>query len=220
MILTANDLKKALLNIAQRIETEKDYLSELDRAVGDGDHGVTMSIGWQAICEKLLQMDEAVTCSEMCKVAGMTFLNAVGSSVGPLYATAFLRGSAALQGKTELEEKDVIEFWVAAVNGIQDRGKAQPGDKTMVDAWLPAITALQLARNAGKSLVDCLDDAVKAAEAGMKETANMLSQKGRSSRLGDRSLGHQDPGATSAYFILSSFSESVRLMHQVKKVVG
>jgi dihydroxyacetone kinase-like protein len=140
----------------------------------------------------------------------MTFLNAVGSSVGPLYATAFLRGAAVLQGKTELEEEDVVQFWLAAVRGIQERGKAQVGDKTMLDSWIPAMEALQQARSEGKELLASLESAVSAGEAGMKSTAGLVSQKGRSSRLGERSAGHIDPGAASASLILTAFTEQWR----------
>jgi dihydroxyacetone kinase-like protein len=210
MRLTSTDLIQALHDIADRIEQEKDYLSELDRAVGDGDHGVTMSIGWQAIKAKLAEFNGESNCGDISKAVGMTFLNAVGSSVGPLYATAFIRGSVILQGKTELNDEDIVQFWAAAVNGIVERGKAQPGEKTMVDAWHPAIVALESSREAGKDLAASLEDAVKAAEQGMKSTTEMLSQKGRSSRLGERSLGHQDPGATSAFMILDSFYHTVK----------
>jgi dihydroxyacetone kinase-like protein len=211
MMITANKFKQALLDIAVRIEQEKDYLSELDRAVGDGDHGVTMSIGWQAITEKLQELEDENNCGEICKAVGMTFLNAVGSSVGPLYATAFLRGGAVIQGKSELDQGDIILFWVTAIHGIHERGKAQLGDKTMMDTWIPAIEALQHANNQGKDLLTCLEEAVTAAEQGMKSTINMLSLKGRSSRLGERSIGHQDPGATSAYILLSCFHDSMKL---------
>ncbi|ALS28028.1 PTS-dependent dihydroxyacetone kinase, ADP-binding subunit DhaL [Paenibacillus sp. 32O-W] len=210
MKLTSADFIQALHHIADRIEREKDYLSDLDRAVGDGDHGVTMSIGWQAVKAKLAEFGGESGCGEISKAAGMTFLNAVGSSVGPLYATAFLRGGAVLQGKTELSDDDIVQFWIAAVNGILDRGKAQPGDKTMVDAWYPAMKAMESGRAAGKDLAACLEDAVRAAEEGAKATAEMLSKKGRSSRLGERSVGHRDPGATSAYMILDSFYQYVK----------
>jgi dihydroxyacetone kinase-like protein len=215
MKITVDAFKQALFNIADKIEQEKDYLSELDRALGDGDHGVTMSIGWQAIKRKLAELKDQQDFGEICKAVGMTFLNAVGSSVGPLYATAFLRGGAAIQGKMDLDQDDVITFWVAAVNGIQERGKARVGEKTMLDTWIPAVEALQKAHRGGKDFITCLEEAVLAGEKGMKSTADMLSQKGRSSRLGDRSLGHQDPGATSAYIILSSFLESMKCLQNV-----
>lgn len=214
MKMSSEDLKKAFLDIADKIEHEKDYLSELDRAVGDGDHGVTMSIGWQAIKGRLEEMKDREDCGELCKAVGMTFLNAVGSSVGPLYATAFLRGGMTIQGKSVLEDEDIIHFWVTAVNGIKERGEAQVGDKTMIDTWIPAIEALQQAQSQGKDLITCFGEAVLAGEKGMKATADMVSQKGRSSRLGGRSLGHQDPGATSGYMILSSFLESLKSLQK------
>lgn len=210
MKISSIQLKDIFLDIAEEIEKQKDYLSELDRAIGDGDHGVTMSQGWQAIKEKLSEFAGDSDCGDMCKSIGMAFLNAVGSSVGPLYATAFMRGGIAVQNKTELEDDDIIRFWVSAGNGIKDRGKAQVGDKTMVDMWDPAIKALEDAHKQGQDVLSCLEKAVKAGEAGMKSTADMVSQKGRSSRLGDRSLGHQDPGATSSYIILSTFYESLK----------
>jgi dihydroxyacetone kinase-like protein len=204
--VTIREWKLLFEYVGERIEEKKDELSELDRAVGDGDHGVTMSLGWQAISETLSAF-AGTDCGAVCKEMAMTFLNAVGSSVGPLYATALLRGGAELQGKEELDEEDVARFWLAAVRGIQERGKAQLGDKTMMDAWLPAMEALQAARTEGKALVDSLEAAVRAAEEGMKSTAALLSQKGRSSRLGERSVGHIDPGAASAYLILDAFTK-------------
>lgn len=217
MVFTTAYFKKALLDIAEVIEKEKDYLSDLDRAIGDGDHGVTMSIGWQAIKEKLQEFSDESDCSDLCKAVGMTFLNAVGSSVGPLYATAFIRGAAVLQGKKELNDEDIVGFWVAAVRGIQERGKAEPGDKTMMDTWLPAVDSLQSAHREGKGLADCLEAAVAAGEKGMQSTKDMLSLKGRSSRIGERALGHQDPGATSAYMLLASFHQSLKSFEQDAK---
>jgi dihydroxyacetone kinase-like protein len=212
MKLVIQEWKGILRHVAERIEEKKDELSELDRAVGDGDHGVTMSIGWQAIVEKI----EGYTGEDiggMCKEMGMAFLNAVGSSVGPLYATAFLRGGAALHGKNELGEEDVVQFWQAMVQGIQERGKAQPGDKTMMDAWLPAMEALKKARVEGHSLIESMEAAVLACEEGMKSTAGLVSRLGRSSRLGERSLGHIDPGAASAHLILSAFTEELKIQN-------
>ncbi|TBL74630.1 dihydroxyacetone kinase subunit DhaL [Paenibacillus thalictri] len=209
MKLTIHEWKQLFQHIAQRIEEQKDELSELDRAVGDGDHGVTMSIGWQAIVEKMAGYTQE-DCGAMCKEIGMAFLNAVGSSVGPLYATAFIRGSVALQGKNELADEDIVQFWLAAVQGIQDRGKAKVGDKTMMDAWLPAMEKLKEARKEGLDLIASLDAAVAAGEEGMKSTADLISQLGRSSRLGERSSGHIDPGAKSACLILSAFTERLK----------
>lgn len=209
MKLTIAQWKQLLRAIAEQIESKKDELSELDRAVGDGDHGVTMSLGWQAIVRKLDE-HSGEDCGALLNEVAMSFLNAVGSSVGPLYATAFMRGGAVLKGKAELEDDDIVQFWTMAVQGIQDRGKAKLGDKTMMDAWLPAIDALRLARSEGKGLIDSLDEAVRAGEQGMRATATLVSQLGRSSRLGERSTGHIDPGAASAHLILSAFTEALR----------
>lgn len=210
MKLTIEEWKRIFGYIAERIEEKKDEFSELDRAVGDGDHGVTMSIGWRAVTEKINSYEQE-DCGVVCKEIAMTFLNAVGSSVGPLYATAFLRGSAVLQGKKELEEQDVVQFWTAAIQGLQERGKAKIGDKTMMDAWLPALEALQQARDEGRSLAESLQSAVAASEQGMKSTSSLVSRIGRSSRLGERSVGHIDPGAASAHLIISAFSDALTI---------
>lgn len=209
MSLDIQAWKRIFIHIAERIEENKDQLSELDRAVGDGDHGVTMSIGWQAIVNKINEYD-GEDCGALCTELAMAFLNAVGSSVGPLYATAFMRGAVVLKGKHSLEEEDVVQFWLAAIGGIQERGKAKVGDKTMMDAWLPAMDALQRSRGQGRALDDSLQAAVEAGKAGMESTADLVSRIGRSSRLGERSTGHIDPGAASAHLILSAFTQALK----------
>ncbi|MGI9861151.1 dihydroxyacetone kinase subunit DhaL [Moorella naiadis] len=206
-LLTARDLRSWLLFTADRIEERKDYLSELDRHLGDGDHGVTMSIGWQAVKNKLQALSDVNDCGELLKTTGMTFLSAVGSSVGPLYATAFLRAAAIAQGKTGLNENEIIALWVAFVKGIQERGKAEVGEKTMVDYWVPASEALQQAHGEGKDILTCLRVAAEGGKKGMQATKDMLAKKGRSSRLGERSRGCLDPGASSADVIFSGFVE-------------
>lgn len=206
-LLTARDLRAWFLSTADRIEDQKDYLSELDRHLGDGDHGVTMSIGWQAVKNKLLALSDINDCGELLKTAGMTFLSAVGSSVGPLYATAFLRAAAIAQGKAGLDDDEIIELWAAFVKGIRERGKAEIGEKTMVDYWVPAAEALQQARIEGKDTLTCLRAAAEAGKKGMQATKDMLAKKGRSSRLGERSRGYLDPGASSADVIFSGFVE-------------
>ncbi|WP_347835053.1 DAK2 domain-containing protein [Gracilibacillus sp. JCM 18860] len=135
MTYTIENYKQFLYAVIEMMEKEKDYLSELDRKLGDGDHGVTMSIGWQAVKEKLdneLQ-NERDGGGEISKVVAKTFLNAVGSSVGPLYATGFLRGSKVLKGKTEFNHSELLDFWIAFGDGIKERGQAEVGDKTMID---------------------------------------------------------------------------------------
>ncbi|MFM1651752.1 dihydroxyacetone kinase subunit DhaL [Brevibacillus sp. B_LB10_24] len=218
MHISFQDFKQIFVQIANQIEQQKEYLSELDRALGDGDHGISMSLGWKAVVAKLETL-ELGDCGSMCKEMALSFLNAVGASVGPLYATAFLRGSAVLQGKSVLTKDDVVGFWVAAVGGILERGNAQIGDKTMIDTWLPAIEGMKTACEAGKELDECLQQAVLAGEQGMKSTKDLQAKKGRSSKLGERALGHQDPGATSAYLILSTFYACVKSLKETGRIV-
>jgi len=216
MKFMADDLKAFLKNVVNVMEENKDYLSELDRKLGDGDHGVTMSIGWQAINEKL--NDELKTeqdCGKICITTGRTFLSAVGSSVGPLYATGFLRGAKAIQNKTELTDEDLKDFWVAFIEGIKERGQAEVGDKTMIDTLYPAMESLKKHFQQTGDFAIAFAEAVTAGEKGMEYTKDLLSKRGRSSRLGERSLGNQDPGATSAFLILSTFLALVNSVQTV-----
>lgn len=216
MKFTAENFKTFLQNIVTLIEEKKDYLSELDRKLGDGDHGVTMSIGWQAVNEKLnneLKTEEDL--GKICITTGRTFLSAVGSSVGPLYATGFLRGAKVLQNKSEASDADLTDFWVAFIEGIKERGQAEVGDKTMVDTLQPALDALKNSFDQSGDFEAAFSAAVDAGERGMKSTIDLLSKRGRSSRLGERSLGNQDPGATSAFYILSTFLSTIKTAQTV-----
>ncbi|MQR87027.1 dihydroxyacetone kinase subunit L [Bacillus megaterium] len=216
MKLTAEDLKAFLKDVVNVMEENKDYLSELDRKLGDGDHGVTMSIGWQAINEKLeAELQSEKDCGKICITAGRTFLSAVGSSVGPLYATGFLRGGKVFQNKSELTDKDLKDFWVAFIEGVKDRGKAEVGDKTMIDTFQPALESLTSNFDKTNDFSSAFLQAVSDGEEGMKSTKDLLSKRGRSSRLGERSLGCQDPGATSAFLILSSFLTTINSVQTV-----
>lgn len=210
MNITAKDFIVYLKQVAEVMEQEKDYLCELDRKLGDGDHGITMSIGWQAINEQLNnELAEESDCGKICSAIGMTFLNAVGSSVGPLYATGFLRGAKVITGKTILNDKNLREFWIAFGSGVKERGQAAVGDKTMIDTLDPTIKVLE--ENSAEKLdfPSIFKKAVSAGEDGMKSTINMISKVGRSSRLGERSIGAQDPGATSAYLMLVTFMKFI-----------
>lgn len=216
MTFTSIEFKKFLSNVVEMIEEQKDYLSELDRKLGDGDHGVTMSIGWQAINEKLQnELTNEEDCSKIAITAGRTFLSAVGSSVGPLYATGFLRGAKVLQNKTEISDQDLTDFWVAFIKGVQERGQAEVGDKTMMDTLYPAMIELEKQFDATGDFYQSFSEAVIAAKKGMESTKDMLSKRGRSSRLGERSLGNQDPGATSAFLILDTFNQTLKSVQQV-----
>jgi dihydroxyacetone kinase-like protein len=205
MSLNADEFKRILRVIAVRIEAESDYLSELDRKIGDGDHGVTMVIGWTAITKKLDELEDENDLGVILKSIAMSFLNAVGASVGPLYGRAFLRGSMVAKEKTVLNDEEIVQFWSAAVTAIVELGKAEVGDKTMVDTWMPIMKSLESSMEQGIPLNASLDIALEAGEAGMNSTKNLLPQKGRSSRLGERAQGHIDPGAASAFIIFATF---------------
>lgn len=208
--ITSQNLIDMFLAIAVAIEGDKDRLSELDGVIGDADHGVTMSIGFSAVRKSLLALDPAeADPASVFNGAAKSFLNAVGASSGPLYATAFMRAGAAVKGKAELDRDAMVEAFQAMAKGIQDRGKAERGDKTMVDAWLPASEAIGEAAAKGATLGECLDAAAKAAGEGAEATKAMLAAKGRASRLGERSLGHMDPGAASTALIVRTMADEL-----------
>src|SRR5690625_2335748 len=139
MNISAKEFIEYFKQIVIVMEEEKDYLCELDRKLGDGDHGVTMSIGWQAVNQQLNnQLTDEVDCGKISSNVGMTFLNAVGSSVGPLYATGFMRGGNAIKGKSNLSDVDLAEFWTSFITGVKERSQAEIGDKTIIDTLEPA----------------------------------------------------------------------------------
>ncbi|GGB43647.1 dihydroxyacetone kinase subunit L [Lentibacillus populi] len=210
MELTAREFKAYFKKVIDMIEAEKDYLCELDRKLGDGDHGVTMSIGWQAVKAKLdNDLVDEEDCGKISIAVGKTFLNAVGSSVGPLYATGFMRGAKIIKNKVVLNGEDLAYFWVAFGNGVKERGKAKVGDKTMVDTLDPFVNVIKNKYDGTQDFLQLFHEAVTAAKEGMHATKDLASRKGRSSRLGERSIGVQDPGATSAYYILATFLEFI-----------
>lgn len=186
---------------ADVLREQRTYLTELDAAIGDGDHGINMDRGFTAVMEKLATIGDA-DAATILKTVGMTLVSTVGGAAGPLYGTAFLRAGTALAGKTDLQPEDVVAAFTAAIEGIQARGHAQRGEKTMLDALGPALDALKAALDNGQDLTNALRAAADAAEAGAKATIPMLATKGRASYLGERSIGHQDPGATSSALLL------------------
>ncbi len=205
--LTTQDLIVAFKRIEVAMEAHKDRLCQLDGVIGDADHGITMAIGFEAVSKALAALDPATSDpTAVFNAAAKSFLNAVGASSGPLYATAFMRAGAAVKGKPTLDRDAVVAVIAALAKGIQDRGKGEAGEKTMLDAWLPAATAAEGARARGEDLGKCLDAAVVAATDGAEATKGMLATKGRAARLGDRALGHMDPGAASAVLILQTLA--------------
>lgn len=184
-------------------------LTQLDAAIGDGDHGTNMNRGFTAALAKVQEQPDQ-SLATVVKTVAMTLISTVGGAAGPLYGTAFLRASTALGGNPEVGTTEIAAAIKAALEGVQQRGKATTGEKTMVDAIAPAVDALAAAAEAGASAVDALDQAAEAARQGMEATIPMLATKGRASYLGERSIGHQDPGATSSYYILRTIADIVR----------
>ncbi|ERP96666.1 hypothetical protein Q669_27810 [Labrenzia sp. C1B10] len=190
------------------IIAERDWLSELDGVIGDGDHGVTMEIGWKAVQSALANAEEDETIEGSCKRMAKAFLDAVGASSGPLYATAFLRAGAAVSDCLNLDADALVEWLAAALQGVRDRGRADPGDKTMIDAWVPAVERAREAAANGSEL-DVINAARDGAEDGMKATAALESRRGRSAKLGARSKGHIDPGAASTWITLRAMATAL-----------
>ncbi len=197
-----------MLRFADKILENKEMLTALDAAIGDADHGINMARGMEEVRRRLaVYVDEDL--GALFKTIGMTLLSKVGGASGPLYGTLFLRMGVASSGKSELTNEEFAAALAAGVDGVRQRGSARIGDKTMVDALLPAMVALQRALEDHASLCEAMQAAMRAAEEGMKATIPMQASKGRASYLGPRSIGHQDPGATSAYLLVSSAAEAV-----------
>ena len=207
--LSSSDLIKIIDLMCDTLETEKNYLSELDGAIGDGDHGVNMAKCFREVKKKLPEnADKDV--GTIFKNIGMVILNSVGGAMGALYGTLFLKASKEVMGKMEVNLEDLIKMFEAGEKGIQEIGKAQLGDKTLLDTIGPAVKALKETQSEGKSLIDALSAFSEAAKKGAESTREMISKIGRSSRLGERTIGHQDAGATSCYFILNAFYQGIK----------
>ena len=185
---------------AADIAEQRDYLVDLDRAIGDGDHGENMDRGFKTAVEALEQAQPG-SVAEVLKTVAKTLMSTVGGAAGPLYGTAFLRASKAA-GDGDLDGAGVAAVIAGALDGIQARGKATTGEKTMVDAWTPALEAARAAAESGSDPAAVLEAAATAAEAGAAATEPLRATKGRASYLGERSIGHLDPGAVSTSLIL------------------
>lgn len=199
----------AINKIADAINENKEMLTNLDAAIGDADHGINMSRGFNAVREKL-RRSENEDIPTVLKKVGMTLISTVGGASGPLYGTAFLRAAGVVQGNETITKEKVLDMFSAAIKGIKDRGKAVRGEKTMIDALEPALEAFSKGVNEGRSLLQCLESACMAAEEGVQYTKTIKATKGRASYLGERSIGHQDPGATSSYILLTVLKEYYR----------
>src|SRR5712691_5207161 len=207
MPMTSEDTLRWLKQLANVLHENPDYLTLLDSPIGDADHGTNMDRGFKAVGEKLPSVAN-MDIGSILKTVGTTLVSTVGGASGPLYGTAFLRAGMATSGKHELYESDIVSMLEAALEGIKVRGKAQLGEKTMVDALTPALAAAKEAEAQNSGLSQLLRRTSNAAEGGMKSTIPMLATKGRASYLGERSIGHQDPGATSSWLILKTLADT------------
>ena len=197
--------------VAESVKDQRDYLTQLDAAIGDGDHGVNMDRGFDAVGKALAAQDESVPPGKLLTLAGKTLVSTVGGASGPLWGTAFRRAGRALGDGEEFGGHDLLRALQAGLDGVVELGAAQPGDKTMVDALGPAIEALRGALDGGEPLERGLEAAVAAAEEGARATVPLQARKGRASYLGERSIGHQDPGATSAVLVVAALQRAVSL---------
>ncbi|WP_327641033.1 dihydroxyacetone kinase subunit DhaL [Kribbella sp. NBC_00482] len=196
-----------LRDVAGSLHDNAAYLTELDSAIGDADHGANMDRGFQAVVG-VLDETSFDSADELLKKAGMTLVSKVGGASGPLYGTFFLRFGTALAG-ADLTPESIGKGLHAGVEGVLARGKAELGDKTMYDAWAPALEAYDAAVADGSDLGTAFAAAAEAAAKGRDATIPLVARKGRASYLGERSAGHQDPGATSTTLILESAARTL-----------
>lgn len=208
MVITRDNILDWITRYAEVLAQDREYLTQLDAAIGDADHGANMDRGFRAVMKKMPEIQDK-DIGTVFKTVGMTLLSTVGGAGGPLYSTIFLQAGMKTTGKMELTLQDFTEAIEAGVNGVKMRGKAELGDKTMIDALVPALNALKQSAEDGIHIKDALERTVRAAEEGMIATTPLVARKGRASYLGERSAGHQDPGATSSYLLLRSAGETL-----------
>jgi phosphoenolpyruvate---glycerone phosphotransferase subunit DhaL len=200
--LTTADIAQLFRALANTIAAARDELCRLDGVIGDADHGIAMEQGFTAASKAVDAQPAEATFADQFNAAAKGFLNAVGASSGPLYATAFMRAAKAAGTRNEMPSDEAPSLIVAMAEGIRSRGKAEVGEKTMVDVWTPASTAAQEGMADKLPVADIMARVREAAKTGAESTKSMIATKGRSARLGERSLGHMDPGAASAAMVL------------------
>jgi dihydroxyacetone kinase-like protein len=203
--ITHDAIEDWMKRFAAEVAENRAYLTKLDGAIGDGDHGTNMDRGMKKALERLEATDGDDIGASL-KAVGMALVSSVGGAAGPLYGTLFLQMGQSAAGRSELDLAGFTEALDAGVQGVIKRGKAEPGDKTMLDALGPALETLRAAD--GDDVADALQRAAEAAREGMEATVPLVARKGRASYLGERSAGHQDPGATSSHLLLKTAAEA------------
>ena len=209
MIINKSQIITWLEKTVATIEENKTYLTDLDSPIGDADHGTNMNRGFKSVMAKLPTIKDT-DIGNILKTTGMTLMSSVGGASGPLFGTFYIRCGLATTCKEELNKNDLLQMFESGVAGILERGRAQLEDKTMYDAWAPALDAMRKAMADNANMFECLKQTVAAAKQGMIDTIPLQARKGRASYLGERSIGHQDPGATSTYLILKQLLEVVQ----------
>lgn len=196
-----------LLSVYQMLDENKEFLTDLDNVIGDGDHGINMARGFAEV-EKQADALADKDIGNILKTVGMTLVSKVGGSAGPLYGTAFMKAGMTIGAKTQIDMNDFLGALEVAIEGVKARGKSTTGEKTMLDAMVPALDAMKAAAADGADTKAIFDAGIKAAEAGVEYTKEIIATKGRASYVGERSIGHQDPGATSFTLILTEISKA------------
>ncbi|SUT94521.1 dihydroxyacetone kinase subunit DhaL [Actinobacillus lignieresii] len=208
MAISKQQILQWLENCNQVMTEQRDFLTQLDTEIGDGDHGLNMQRGFSKALEKVATVSDK-DIGTILKTVGMTLLSQVGGASGPLYGTLFIKGSQVANGKEQLTFEELVSVFKAGVEGIVARGRAEPGDKTLCDVWLPLLDELAQADHSQPEGV-LLNQAVEKAENFAKATVPMTAKKGRASYLGERSVGHADPGAISSYYLIKALAEAVK----------
>ena len=204
-MISTEKLIQIITAIAETIQANKDFLTELDMPIGDSDHGINLARGFQAVVAKLPTLADK-DAGTILKNVGMTLVSTVGGASGPLYGTAYMKAGGAMGGKMELGLEDLLTMLDVAIEGVKMRGKATTGEQTMLDAMVPAFEAI---RDTAGTDTQRLQAGLAAAKEGVEKTKDMIATKGRASYLGERSLGHQDPGATSFTLMLETIVSAV-----------
>ena len=207
--VNAATVRRWLEGSAVALHEQRDYLTQLDAAIGDADHGTNMDRGFSSVVVKVAELDGSVPPGKVLVTAGATLVSTVGGASGPLWGTALRRAGRAMGDGETFEGAALAAALDAALEGVVELGAAQPGDKTMVDALEPAVRTLKERLDAGSTDAEALAAARDAAEEGMRSTVPLQARKGRASYLGERSIGHQDPGATSTALILRALEQAV-----------
>ena len=208
MTISKDKLIVWLQKLSGVMKENKNLLTELDAAIGDADHGINMDRGFGKVLEKLPSVENK-DLGTILKTVGMTLMSSVGGASGPLYGTFFLKAGMALDGREEIDATGLVTFLEAGIAGIVQRGRAVQGDKTMYDVWAPVLETVKAAVDDGASLEDVLAGAVNAAEKGVQDTIPLQARKGRASYLGERSIGHRDPGAVSSCLMIRTLQKTL-----------